>query len=450
MSKRTAVAFLFVSLFATAARADDWPQWLGPKRDGIWRERGIIEKFPAAGPKVRWRTPIHEGYSGPSVADGKVYITDFVRAKNETNPTDGFKKSRRGGVERVLCLKEADGSVLWKHEYPVEYEISYAGGPRCSPVVAGGKVYTVGAMGHLFCLDTKDGTVVWSKEFLKEYPMNIPVWGFAGHPLLDGDRLICLVGGKGAVAVAFHKDTGKEVWKALSAKEPGYCPPMIYEIGGKRQLILWHPQAVNSLDPETGAVHWSIPYGVKKNIKAGLTIPTPRLDRNKLFLTAFYDGPLMLQVNGVKKPEVLWQGQGRGEQADETDGLHSIMPTPFIRDGYIYGVCSYGELRCIEEATGKRLWATHQATTGKSMRWGNAFLVEQADRFILFNERGDLIIARLTPKGYDEISRANILTPTNTLAPPPGRRVIWSHPAFANRCVYARNDKEIICVSMAK
>src|SRR6516225_2909052 len=441
--RSTFTLFLGLALASSAARADDWPQWLGPKRDGVWREAGILAKFPPGGPKVRWRAPISEGYSGPSVAGGKVYITDRVRTKGVANPKDPFdKKVRVAGVERVLCLNEADGAVVWKHEYPCEYRISYPAGPRTSPVVAGGKVYTLGAMGDLFCFDANSGKIHWSKELLKDYDMSIPQWGFAAHPLIDGDRLICLVGGQGSVAVAFNKDTGKELWKALSASEPGYCPPMIYEIGGKRQLIIWHPNSVNALDPETGAVHWTQRYGAKKFIKAGLTIPTPRLDRDKLFFTAFYDGPLMLQVGSDQKPHVLWQGKGTGEQPNQTDGLHSIMPTPVIKDGYIYGICSYGELRCLDEATGKRIWSTHQATTGKSMRWGNAFLVEQGDRFILFNEQGDLMIAKLTPKGYQEIDRANILVPTNAMAPPAGRRVIWSHPAFANRSVYARNDKE--------
>ena len=222
---------------------------------------------------------------------------------------------------------------------------------------------------------------------------------------------------------------------------------MIYDIAGKRQLILWHPNSINGLNPETGAVYWTQKYGDKKVIKAGLTVPTPRLDKDKLFFTAFYDGPLMLQFNGDGQPRILWRGKGTGELPERTDGLHSIMPTPIIKDGHIYGVCSYGELRCLDELTGKRLWETFEATTGKSVRWGNAFLVEQGDRFILFNELGDLIIAKLSPKGYEEISRANILAPTNTMA---GRKVVWSHPAFANRSVYARNDKEIVCVSMAK
>ncbi len=454
MSARWTAALLASVLSLTSispACADDWPQWLGPQRDGVWRETGLLTKFPAGGPKVRWRTPIGEGYSGPSVANGKVYVTDRVRPKGVINPDNAFdKKTRIPGVERVLCLNEADGKIIWEYEYPCDYQISYASGPRTSPLIAGGKVYTLGAMGHLYCLNADTGKVVWSKELLKEYKMLIPTWGFAGHPLLDGDRLICLVGGQGSVAVAFHKDTGKEIWKALSANEPGYAPPTIVEIDGKRQLILWHPESINSLNPETGKVYWSHKYNKKPQVRAGMTIPTPRLDGDKLFFTCFYDGSLMLKVKGVELPTVIWQGQNRSEMPDGTDALHCVMNTPIIKNGYIYGACSYGEFRCIAEATGKRIWETYQPTTGKSVRWGHAFLVEQGDRFILFNEQGDLIIAKLSPQGYQEIDRANILTPTNTMAPPAGRRVIWSHPAFANRSVYARNDKEIICVSMAE
>jgi outer membrane protein assembly factor BamB len=158
----------------------------------------------------------------------------------------------------------------------------------------------------------------------------------------------------------------------------------------------------------------------------------------------------MLKTDGIKQPTIAWQKAGRSVMPEDTDGLHAVMVTPVIKNGHIYGVCSYGEMRCLGEKTGERVWSTHKPVTGESTRWGNAFIVEHGDRYILFNELGDLIIARFTPKGYEEIDRANILTPTNKMAPPGGRRVIWSHPAFANRCVYARNDLEIICVSLSE
>ena len=436
-------------LTASGVRADEWPQWLGPQRDGVWRETGIIENFPPGGPKVRWRHPVGEGYSGPAVADGKVFVSDRVLAKGVSNPTNTFdRQTRINGKERVLCLDEAKGSLIWKYEYDCPYRISYAAGPRTTPLITQGKVYTLGAMGDLVCLDAASGAKVWHRKLADDYQMDVPMWGFAGQPLVDGDRLICLVGGKGSVVVAFNKDTGKEIWKALGAREPGYAPPMIYTFGGKRQLILWHPQAVNSLDPETGSVYWSVSYGgsAKNGVKAGMSIPSPRQMGDDLFLTCFYDGSLMLKTNGTHTPTVVWRSMGRGEKPDETESLHAVMNTPIIKDGYIYGVDSYGELRCLKAATGERVWSTLKYTTDKPVRWGNAFLVEQGGRFILYNEKGELIIAELTPKGDREISRAKILEPTNTMA---GRPVVWSHPAFADRCVFARNDREIVCVSMA-
>jgi outer membrane protein assembly factor BamB len=453
--RRFPLALLTAALACGAAAADDWPQWLGPKRDGVWRETGIVATFPAKGPKIVWRTPVGDGYSGPAVAGGKVYLTDRVRPEGVKFSSNPFGRGQLPGKERVLCLDEATGKLLWKHEYDCPYEISYPAGPRTTPVVSGGKVWTLGAMGDLLCLESATGKVLWSKNLPQEYGTAVPLWGFAGHPLLDGDRLICLVGGRGSVVVAFHKDTGKEIWKALSAGEPGYAPPMIYEVGGKRQLIVWHPESVNGLDPETGKVYWSQPFGTLKKggksmVKAGMSIATPQRDGDLLFVTAFYDGPLMLKLdNEAPKAQVLWKGKGRGEKPGQTDGLHAVMCTPFLKDGYIYGVCSYGELRCLKADTGERVWETDRPTTGDSMRWGNAFLVRQGDRVVLFNERGELLLAKLTPKGYEEISRAKILEPTNMMAGPPGRRVIWSHPAFANRHVFARNDREIVCVSLA-
>lgn len=429
--------FAVISIVAAPwiVRADDWPQWLGPQRDGVWREKGILDKFPPGGPTVRWRTPIGAGYAGPAVAGGRVYVMDRIA---------GAAKMKKGGAgqERVLCLDEATGKILWKHEYDCTYQVGYPAGPRVTPVVRDGKIYTLGTMGDLRCLDAAKGNLLWSKNFRDEYKAPTQQWGFSAHPLLDGDRLICIVGGKAGAAAAFHKDTGKEIWRALPGDSAGYCPPMIYEIAGKRQLIIWDPEAVHALDPATGKVHWSRPFFVSN----GLTIPTPRLEDNLLFVSSFYNGAMMLKLD-TEKPgaEVLWKGKGRGETSKLTDGLHCLMSTPFMKDGYIYGVCSYGQLRCLEAATGKRVWETFQAT-GAEGRWANAFLIPHEDRYFLFDERGNLILAKLSPKGYEEISRAKILEPTNKAA---GRDIVWSHPAFANRSVYARNDKEIVCVSLA-
>lgn len=432
------VAFLWTG----AARADDWPQWFGPGRDGVWRETGIVGKFPAGGPPVRWRVPVGAGYSGPAVAAGRVFLTDRQLGPAAQMPADSFQRAEIPGTERVLCFREEDGQLLWQQGYDCTYTISYAAGPRATPVVSEGKVWTLGAEGHLLCLDARDGAIVWKRDLRRDYGIRAPEWGFAGHPLLDGHRLICLVGGTNSVAVAFDKDSGRELWRALSAREPGYSPPTMIEVGGRRELILWHPESVNGLDPETGRVRWSFPW----EIRYGLTAPQPRWAGDRLFLTAFYDGPLLLRLgaSAEESPAVVWRGRKRSEK--DTWGLHSIMPTPHIVDGHIYGICSYGQLRCLRLEDGERVWETWAATTGRETRWGNAFLIRQADRFFLFNEKGDLIIARLSPSGYEEIDRAHLVEPTGTAA---GRPVVWTVPAFANRSVYVRNDRELVCVSLA-
>jgi outer membrane protein assembly factor BamB len=429
-------------LIGNAAFADDWPQWLGPNRDSVWRESGIVEKFPTNGPPILWRTSIGGGYAGPIVASGRVYVADRQLAPGVNNPADPFARNVIRGFERVLCLDEANGQVVWKHEYECPYHISYPAGPRVAPLVSGGKVYTLGAEGNLLCLDANKGDVQWSHDFKKDFGIKAPMWGFAGHPLLDGQRLICLAGGAGTTAVAFDKDTGKELWRALSATEPGYCSPIIYEAGGKRQLILWHPEAANSLNPETGEVYWSVPF----KSRSGMTIATPRKLGDWLFFTAFYSGSLMLRLDPAQPAATTaWRTQKVNEK--DTTHLNAVMCTPFLEDGYIYGVCSYGQLRCLKADTGERIWETFRATTsGEPVRWANTFIVKNGDRFFLFNELGDLIIAKLSPRGYEEICRAHLLEPTGNAA---GRPVLWSHPAFANRHVYARNDKEIICVDLA-
>jgi len=176
-----------------------------------------------------------------------------------------------------------------------------------------------------------------------------------------------------------------------------------------------------------------------------VSIATPRKLDDKLFFTAFYSGSLMLRLDRDKPAETsMWHTEKQSEK--DTTHLNAVMCTPFLEDGYIYGVCSYGQLRCLKTETGERVWETFKATTsGEPVRWANAFIVKNGNRFFLFNEQGDLIIAKLSPRGYEEISRAHLLEPTNTAA---GRSVLWSHPAFANRRIYARNDKEIICADL--
>ncbi|HEX4794552.1 MAG TPA: PQQ-binding-like beta-propeller repeat protein, partial [Humisphaera sp.] len=342
--------------------------------------------------------------------------------------------------ERLVCLNQADGKTIWIQEYPADYTMSYNAGPRAAPIVDGTRVYTFGAEGDLQCREVADGKLVWQQKLGGEHT---PMWGFAASPLIDDVKIITLGADPAGVAVAFDKNTGKQIWQALPAKEPGYSSPIIIEAGGTRQLIIWHPQSLNSLDPATGKVYWSEPFESKQ----GMSLATPRKSGDLLLITAFYNGAMMMRLDPAKPAaKQIWKIGGKSERA--TASLHAVMCTPVIRDDFIYGVCSYGQLRGLRALTGERVWETFAATTPDvgETRWANAFIVSNGDRYILFNERGDLIIANLTPAGYQEISRAHLIEPTNT---DPGRPVVWTQPAFANRCVFVRNDREVVCVSLA-
>ena len=434
---------LAVTLLSSGALlADDWPQWLGPRRDGVWRETGVLDKFPVGGPKVLWKQPVGGGFSGPAVAEGRVYVMDRTGAKlgkgKESAGKDGLASK-----ERVLCFAAADGKLLWKHEYDCTYRVLYPSGPRATCAVAGGKVYALGTMGDLHCLDAAKGDVLWRKSLPELGKTKPPVWGYASHPLVDGDLVYTLAGGDNSAVIALDKDTGAVRWQALTVKEVGYAPLMIYTAGGKRQLIAWHTEAIAGLDPATGKTYWSQAFPDGEPERPGISVAAPRLENDFLFVSSPHHGSLMLRL-GKDKPgaEVVWKGKSR--EVGRPDGLHSLMGAPVLQGGHVYGVCNFGELRCLKADTGQRLW--EHPTVERKALGPTTFLVPHGDRFFLFDDQGDLIIARLTPKGYEELDRAHVIEPTLHSR---GRDVVWCHPAFALSCLFVRNDEELVCVSLA-
>ena len=429
---------------AGGVAAEDWPQWRGPERQAVWRETGIVAELPAA-LRVTWRTPLRAGYSGPAVADGRVFITDWAEDP-ESRTLDG--------TERVLALDERTGAVLWTHAWPTSYRMlsaAYAVGPRATPTVDGDRVYVVGGTGRLFCLDVETGQVLWEKDYAADYGTSIPVWGIVSAPLVDGDRLITVVGGKpDALVAAFDKRTGDEVWRALEVtSEMGYAQPVIYEAGGVRQLIVWHPRALASLDPETGALYWEQPW----DVAMGVTVATPVRSADYLLVSQFFNGSLMMRLNRDRPAAThLWQGRSRSELPDQTDTIHAMVTTPVIVGDHVYGVDSYGELRGLDARTGRRLWTSPDMTA--QARWSTAFLVRHEDRWFVNNDEGFLILAQFTPEGYVELGRTRLIEPTASSGTrtPHGRiaarLVNWSHPAYANGHVVHRNDREIVRASL--
>ena len=429
-------AFLLALSAATApfAAADDWPRWLGASSDSHWKETGLLAKFPASGPKVTWRVPVRWGYSGPAVAAGKVFVMDYDinEGKPDANPGG---RTKIKGQERVRAFDSATGKELWTHAYDAPYDLSFPAGPRCTPTVDGDHVYSLGAEGFLTCLTVADGKPVWELDLKKEYKVESPIWGFASHPLVVGDLLIVKPGGDGTTAVALDKKTGKEVWRALTSKEPGYAPPVLINHGGKNQLIISHGEALNSLDPLTGKISWTVPFVPSY----GMAIMAPRLAGDYLVMGGMGKKSIGLKLKPDQTtPGIAWEGTPK-------IGLSPKNSTPVVDGDLIYGCDADGELRCFEAATGTRLW-TSNAVLGSTPGSGTFFMVKASPHWVLFNELGELILADLTKEGYKETGRAKLLEPSS---PGMGRSVVWTHPAFAEKSVFIRNDRELIRVSFA-
>jgi outer membrane protein assembly factor BamB len=411
--------------------AEDWPEWRGAGRRGEWRETGIIDRFPPGGLIPVWRAPIGAGYSSPSVASGRVVVTDFA-----------------GGVERAVCLDEATGTKLWEQRWEADYRgIDYGSGPRAAPTIASGMVFVLGAGGDLLALRLDTGAILWRTNFRKDFGAALPAWGFASAPLVDGDRVIAVAGGKGnAKVVAFEASTGKELWRALDgdASEPGYSQPLRVRVAGREQIIIWHAGAVSALDGQTGRLLWEHPFPITMNTP----IATPAWAEPNLLVSGFFNGARLLRLHRQASAELIWKARVESEISGDT--LHALLNSPVIDGDYIYGICAYGQLRCLRLHTGERVWESQQVTVEKA-RNVSAFIIRHGARYVFFNDRGELIFGTLSPAGYQEISRTRLIEPTSKAG---GRRefqaVNWSHPAFANRHILVRNDREVLRYRLAR
>ncbi len=422
-------------LLVGTVHADDWPQWMGPQRDNVWHEQGILQKFPAGGPQILWSAPVAGGYSGPAVAGGRVVLTDYVTTQNVK--VDNFSRGEFSGTERVLCHDQATGKLLWKHEYAVNYSISYPAGPRCTPLIQDGLVWTLGAEGNLFCFSLEDGAVIWAVDLKKQYGAKAPLWGYAAHPLIDGEHLLTLAGGEGSHIVALNRRTGVEVWRSTTSgsQGQGYSPPTIIEHGGVRQLLLLRPDAVSSISPETGKEYWSLPYEASN----GSIIMSPIVSGNFLYVAGYSNRSLMIELDAN-------QPAAREVWRDKSQVICPVNVQPFLVGEVLYGFDQKGVLRALSLPGGERLWETSDAIGKRPAGSETAFIVRHEDRFVMFNELGELLFARLTPEGYQEIDRAKVIEPSNFAF---GREVVWSMPAFAGRCAFIRNDNQLICVNLA-
>lgn len=393
-------------LLTVLSLAADWPQWRGVHRDGNWPEKDLPARLPDK-LTPRWKRPLGAGYGGVAVSGGRVYVQD-----RQTSPRE---------VERVVCLDAADGKPLWEHAYPVAYgKLEYGNGPRATPTVHAGRVYTYGALGHLFCLDAKSGKVVWRRDAVKDFQGVVPTWGHACSPLVEGKTLIVQAGGPGALLVALDLDTGKEVWRSLD-DPPGYSSPVVIDTGRWRQLVYFTPRHIVGMEPSTGKPVWREPF-------AGITYDVSISDvvyaDGVLLASNYWSGSKAIRLDETgRNPKVAWEGKN----------LSLLMATPLVQGKYIYGLDRFRGLKCLEMATGKVLWENEHVTPRDSNPQASLVWVG-GGRALVLNTPGELLLVELSPKGLTRRGRAPIIGRT------------WAHPGFGGGSVFARSDKEIVRV----
>ncbi|MBI5828409.1 MAG: PQQ-like beta-propeller repeat protein [Chloroflexi bacterium] len=411
-ARQTIVVVIAMCATLHSASAEDWPRWRGPRGDGTWNAPKLPAKWPEGGLRQLWKQPVGGGDAGVTVADGRVYTMDLQKEPAE--------------VERALCFDAASGKPLWTHTYAVAYGgLQHANGPRAAPTVSDGRVYTLGALGHLFCLDAATGKLIWSKDMVREHGARRPMWGFAASPLVFENLVIVHTGAEpDGCYIAFDRKTGKQIWRSV-ADRCGYCTPIIINHNSQPQLIGWTPENIRGLDPRDGKPLWAVPY----KVTYGVSIASPVFQEGIVLVCGYWEGSKAVRLGKTATDAaLLWE---------ENQYLRGEMSQPLYRDGHVYLLDKSNGLTCFKLATGEKVWDDGHRTTPKghdpqaSLVWLN-----NGDRAIILNAEGYLILARLNPAGYDEQSRTKIIGKT------------WAHPAFAGRCVFARDGRELVCVSL--
>jgi outer membrane protein assembly factor BamB len=421
---RTISAILSVG-FAVLLRAEDWPQWRGLDRDGVWHETGILQSFPPGGLKVLWRVPVGTGFSSPVVAQGRVYVTDSHVTRTNVH-------------EHVRCLDAATGQAIWTHKYAVVYpeygaDPAHPFGPVATPVVAQGKIYTLGRMSHLLCLDALNGRVLWSHDLPKEFNTTEDLRGANSSPIVESNLVVIAIAKSPQISImAFDKDSGRQVWEALD-EIPSNTSPIVIEFAGHRQLIVWANKSVAALDPSTGRILWreKLPTG------GNYAVPTPVWKDDLLLLS----GLMMKLDRGKAGASVLWPDDVRPLRIHLSD-----TSTPLLQDRLVVSPTSKGHLLCLDAITGKQLWQAEQVSESKSGSSIHMTAVPSIGCVFLFTDRGDLLLSRLTAAGYQQLGRFHLLDPTGEYGQ---QKMAWVAPAYSGQRVFARNDKELVCASLA-
>jgi outer membrane protein assembly factor BamB len=390
-----------------AVAANDWPQFLGPDRNGVYAGKDLAKTWPKEGPPKGWEKKVGQGFSGPVAANGKLVLFHRI-----------------GDQETVNCFDAKSGNAAWTFEYRTAYRDDFGNdeGPRATPTIAHGKVFTFGAEGALHCIDFATGKKLWNVNTKEQFSASKGFFGMVCSPLVEGRHvLVNIGGGNGAGIVAFDADTGKVVWKATD-HEAGYSSPVAATVGGTRYGFFFTRNGLVVLDPGTGKVQSEFPWRARMN--ASVNAATPLVIDDLIFLSSSYQtGAIVLTMNRSKLTKI-WSSD---------DSLSNHYATSVHRAGFLYGFHGRQEegpgLHCVELKTGKVMWSRDQIPAG-TITLANDYL-------LLVLEDGRAMLAPASSEGFKSVAEAQIL--------PFGVR---AYPALANGYLYARSKDKLACFDL--
>ena len=386
----------------------DWPQFLGPNRDGVSAETGLLKTWPVGGPKEVWRVPGGVGMSGLAISDGTLYTMVQKNSK-----------------QFVIALAAQDGTSRWEMPVATAYQNSMGPGPRATPTVVGKSLYTFSGEGILTALRARDGSILWSHNLVKDQGGKPADYGMACSPLVVGKHVITTIGAPNSTLVAFDRESGKLAWKAGRDDAAGYSSPALLKIGGRQQVVAFTGAAALGIAPRTGDILWEYPYVTDYNCN----IATPLAFGEQLFLSAAENhGSVMLSLTPSGKSFTVgeaWKSQG------PRSVLRNEWQTSILLDGYLYGFDNVGSagpvthLTCIDAATGKRMW--------QKRRFGKGNMIAGDGKLFVSTMQGELVILRANPKAFEELGRAKVIETTRQA------------PALAGGLLYLRDGREVVC-----
>ena len=401
------------------ANATEWPQWRGVNRDGVSGEVGILKEWAASGPKVLWKLPLGEGFSGISVAQERVYTM--------------FSK---GNDEFIICLNAMDGQEIWRFRSDKNYHEGQGGnGPRATPTIDGNLLFTISAHGKLYALNAENGEKVWSHDLQRKFGSKMPRWGFSTSPLVDGELLLVEAGGKGEKSiVAFNKSSGDVIWSSHKDKL-GYSSPIAITVKGVRQIICFTGTKLVSVSPTDGKIYWEYAWKTGYDVNAATPVFIPP---DKVFISSGYDkGAAVLQMrvfishdDDRAAVEQIRENQGtiRIEEIWKNRKMKNQFSSSVLHENYLYGFDN-SILKCIEADTGEEQW--------KTRGFGKGTVILADGHLIILSDKGKLGLAEATPAGYIEKASAKVLN-----------GLCWTAPTLANGKLYVRNEEEIACLDM--